>query len=65
MKTLTQFINIENVNEAKVGIEGFTKSDNPMDCDVISLGETEVGVPGLIIGKRLKYSPDKSTKEDK
>ena len=24
-----------------------------------------VGVPGLIIGKRLKYSPDKSTKEDR
>lgn len=70
MKTLTQFINIENtnienVNEARMGIEGFNRSNNPVDCDIISLGETEVGVPGLIIGKPFKYSPNKPTKEEK
>ena len=65
MKTLTEFINVKNVNESRMGIEGFDRSGDPMDCDIISLGETEVGVPGLIIGKPFKYSPDKPTKEEK
>ena len=55
----------ESGQEGQKGICTGGTEGNLERRDRRQFGVRIVGVPRLIIGKRLKYSPDKSTKEDK